>query len=298
VSSIATKVRVKSVNRWMELLKIRSEKERGQYIGNSFAMIQRPTQGIVHYYRGQLDSMLPLQTSLERFCSKRGLDWGNEREIILLERIMHQRFKEMVSELVKTESPLPENTLEWEMKMRHYGLPSRLLDVSKNYRTALYFACWQGDADFAVWEFRCNLLDSFSATSPIVFVSPQRYFDDRIQAQEGAFIRQNSIGRSFSEAISVAFNIESLVYMRNGGDLTNDTRYEDIAYKDSKIVKWVFPSDLRSQTKESLRNEDHFGKTLFPDISGVVETIMTNVEANDFTRDTGNSLFQDTLDGH
>lgn len=280
MAHLVTEVHVKSVMRWLELMKVRAGKRHGQNIGLTFALFQRPTQCTIHYYRGQPDPALPLQTSLERFCYERGVEWWDEEKITLLEESMRVSFQKLSSEFFRPDEPLPITDEEWEMKMRHYGLPSRMLDVSLNYLTALYFACWQGLGDFAVWEFRRDMFKEFApkrTNTSATFVSPTRHFDARITAQEGVFIRQNSVGRSFSEALAEALNIESMVYLRKGRDLQDETQYEDIAFEESVIIKWIFASSLRESARNYLIDNDHFGKRLFPDLDGAVETIMAKL---------------------
>ena len=102
----------------------------------------------------------------------------------------------------------------------------------------------------------------------------KQYIDKRVSAQKGAFIRQNRLGRSFSEAISETLGIRSFVYMRNGGVLRHGTQYEDVVSCESKIVKWMFPSEVRREAKEIIKTKNHFGVELFPDVFGMVETII------------------------
>lgn len=272
----ATEVRVESVKWWLELLKKQRGGRNFQNIGKSFIMMRRPTEGAV-YYRGQQNSDWSLETTLERFCREKGVDWRDEGAVAAIESKMLNDFMRKAPTYIKDGKPRPISALDWCMKMRHYGLPSRMLDVSLNHLTALYFACWKGKGDFAVWEFHDDLLN-WSATKraeqSVEFIPANFYIDDRVRLQEGAFIKQNRIGRSFSEAISETLGICSFAYMRDGGVLRYGTLYGDVVSGESKIVKWVFPGEMRREAKEIIKNNNHFGETLFPDVFGMVETII------------------------
>ena len=155
-----------------------------------------------------------------------------------------------------------------------------MLDVTMSPITSLYFSCWHGTGDFAIWEFHDDR--SFAQKllrEALSFITPTRYIDERIKAQSGGFIRQNLAGCSFEEALSETMCIESLVYMNKGGVLSRGTPYDDVVCKESKVIKWIFPREQRGAAKDLLLLRGHVGESIFPDISGVVESIMAEVSA-------------------
>lgn len=277
--NIVTKVTVDSVEWWLELHEARAKKFNDTNCGASLVVMQRPMRQKI-YYRGQQDATWSLQTSLERFCKKTSVDWCKEEEVVELEKKMLIAFKKKFSKYRKSDDPLPLFESEWHMKMRHYGLPSRMLDVTINPLASLYFSCWNGDGDFVVWEFHDESQRIVKTIDQsVIFVSPKRYFDDRIRAQSGAFIKQNRIGCSFEEAISETMCIESFAYMKNGGVMSRGTPYGDVVSEGSKIVKWIFPCKTRSDAKEILLSRSYIGDAVYPDISGAVESIMAEVSS-------------------
>jgi hypothetical protein len=86
--------------------------------------------GSSFYYRGHDDSMYELEPSL--FRKMKSIE--NE----------HLMFKEFIKE--NPNDFRDDNTaLEKLVKMQHYGIPTRLLDITRNPLVALYFACIASD---------------------------------------------------------------------------------------------------------------------------------------------------------
>ena len=102
------------------------------------------------FYRGQINSSWPVQPAIKR----KGYE-KKEKEII--ERTLSDRPGEFVN---------CETMFEKLVKMQHYGIPTRILDLTASPLIALYFACEQdlihsenNDADGVVYIYQPNQSD-------------------------------------------------------------------------------------------------------------------------------------------
>lgn len=98
-------------------------------------------EGTETFYRGHADKDWKLEPSILR------TEYGPEKE--------HLLFRDMVAHEPQSFSEC-RSALDHLVQMQHYGLPTRLLDVSMNPLVALYFACEEATsdpADGAVYHF-------------------------------------------------------------------------------------------------------------------------------------------------
>lgn len=114
-------VRINSVSEFIEKI-VQLDKEEGTEI----------------FYRGHADRDWELLPSIFRTPN------GVEKE--------HLLFRDMVAHEPQSFSEC-KSTLDYLVQMQHYGLPTRLLDVTANPLVALYFACEQveNDVSAGVW---------------------------------------------------------------------------------------------------------------------------------------------------
>lgn len=104
---------------------------------------------IVPWFRGITDANYPLEPSLLREDKILNI-YNSEREQIKeVEKYLLSRFRIVGKQFVK----IPDDSTDWAYLMQHHGLPTRLLDWSKNALTALYFAIrkCKPEKDSAVW---------------------------------------------------------------------------------------------------------------------------------------------------
>jgi hypothetical protein len=111
----------------------------------------RATQQLLNFdkwvFRGQGDSSWALSSNFERRCEQFGLiPKGRE----LAETSMLREFQRRVHLYLAN---LPTNAAEWLALMQHHGAPSRLLDFTRSFYVAAFFAMDDApkDTPAAIW---------------------------------------------------------------------------------------------------------------------------------------------------
>ena len=120
----------------------------------SIGSIKEPSSKILFdnkeiVFRGLSDSRFQLVPSLCRFPSPNVLNTLQYKELDLIEQAQ-----------LKFPSVFPEEKypIFRLAKLQHYGIPTRLMDVTSNALVALYFACQENDQDGEVIAFADHIL--------------------------------------------------------------------------------------------------------------------------------------------
>jgi hypothetical protein len=198
------------------------------------------------YFRGQRDSSWHIETTLDRllksikhppnaepypcYPSGRSANTVGTR----IELVMLRAFQARASKFLPN-PPAADDTLEWLALMRHWGLPTRLVDVTTSPHVALYFALLHlltpedpasTAAEPVVWainhiplralgaqqvgtDAHTDLSDrrlfnpKFLADPATMFVAPvhPRAHSERLAAQQGTFLCVGNVDHSFRENI-------------------------------------------------------------------------------------------------
>ena len=186
-------------------------------------------------YRGVCDHKYTLKTSLGR---KRNIQ---TKDIFAIEAKMMRLFKAHSTAYIGSK---PNNEWEWLALAQHHGLPTRLLDWTRNPLVALFFATFSHRLNGAVYVLK-NVMDIVDPeTTPYemsdVGVYYPSHITSRITGQSGLF--------------------------------TSHPLPEE-EYKSDNIEKIIIKYNKKSQLVTELRKYGVHRASLFPDLDGLCEDI-------------------------
>lgn len=264
--------------------------------------------GPFYYYRGVSSARHQLLTSLDRVLQDREVSRRQWREQYFVEHFMKVAHNHLPP------TSLPKTAFEWLSVMQHYGIPTRLLDVTRSPFVALYFAVrnWSANVDGALWAFNPThfhevalyrlgkrafphkisrfsifhlpefISDKYfreaflSGKYPIVTILEPAKTDLRLSSQQGAFMIAGSIAEDLEASIAAVATDESHMDHRKAEMLRR-------CAKNWSVVKLVIPQALKRKLFQELRRMNVHAGTLFPDLEGAARSIAELASNDQFT---------------
>jgi len=104
-------------------------------------------------FRGERSNTWHLDTTLARAYKRSGI----AKDIHHVERATIEKFKRRSHHFIST-PPDKENTLEWLAMIQHHGGPTRLMDFTRSFYIASFFAVEGADSDASFWFLKVDLL--------------------------------------------------------------------------------------------------------------------------------------------
>jgi hypothetical protein len=239
-------------------------------------------------FRGQAKEEWHLRTTFERAAESVAVeDLGALEQKIIRE--FRRRAQHYLSDL-----PEPPQYLEWLAIMQHHGCPTRLLDFTRSFFIALFFAVEDSDASSAVWaintdhyrkqlppllfpnqswsdvdnglhlayseiaEEEANEIIASSGerefTSDVLLVEPY-WMNERLSIQQGVFLLPTNLRGSFEKNLCYRHGVRSL---------------DELAARDDGLVlvKIIVPKDLHLEIINLLTMMNISAATLFPGLDG------------------------------
>jgi hypothetical protein len=252
-----------------------------------------------HIFRGQRDYSWNLSTTFEREVGKINHNcWSDLEQKIILE------FKRKAHHYL---SDLPQSEIEWLALMQHYGSPTRLLDFTRSFLVALYFAVENTSCDSAVWSidtshfiessepaWKDSLLSTYSkeaedkiaeivtnrqnTASGIIIVEPYRQ-NRRFAIQKGVFVFPKNIQDSFEENLKRHLSVaKGTCFMENHA-----------------IKKVQIPHKYHLRILYLLNKLNINSETLFPGLDGYAKSQIAHIRMAQLHENQIRILLRETM---
>ena len=175
---------------------------------------------------------------------------------------------------------------------QHYGVPTRALDWSYDYKVALYFAvknilnkdylCNKKPKNAVLWAFNYKYLDInylLSETNPfaIKHYRPEYNSNPNLNAQKGLFtFVMNDLTHIFEEPFDEF--VSEILSMADDFDVINGKKAVEFPEGEKAFYKFIIPEDVKPEILNELYLEGYSEEYLFPGYSGVTKSIENRVK--------------------
>lgn len=189
---------------------------------------------------------------------------------------------------------------------QHYGMPTRFLDWSYDYKVSIYFALKdilnqenKKKSNGILWAFNYKLFDTpYHRNNPyekfkLRFYRPEYYSNNFLHAQQGLFtvILNDLVTKDklpFDEIIKEDFeknnkNQLETRPLRRSHSLTD----EDIPEGEKIFYKFIIPSKIKAKILKEIYLNNYSEEYLFPGYTGVSEGIKNRAILDDLLKNQG-----------
>ena len=203
-----------------------------------------------------------------------------------------------LSTYLKTEEWLPEDLMEIAGLAQHYGLPTRLLDWTYDYKIALFFATSgihnhnEVKKDCIVWAINHQYFSFLKPTynkSPLQFYRPAYHGNKYLGAQKGLFSTWKIVKRGLADLPNLHGVYNQELINRNTLDyllcdfIDNNIKESEEYFLNNKLLyKFIIPNDLKIDILKQLKRDRYSEEHLFPGFQGVCLSMENNVKMCDF----------------
>src|SRR5687768_4372081 len=236
-------------------------------------------------FRGQPDQKQVPATSLERAAARLRYDAGQLHEVeSRMLREVKRRARQYLDHLREAD-----DELGWLALLRHHGAPTRLLDFTKSFYVAAWFAVEAADGDAAVWavdlprlrraaerrlrehgfeqppdepwELARELLARRDLGRGVVDVEPFRV-DERVAAQQGMFLLALDPAASFVDNLAATF--EAAPFDLEGLPVHDYPGAAAEAALAAPVVEIVLPQEVHRSARDDLWRMNLTAASFFP----------------------------------
>lgn len=249
-------------------------------------------------FRGQCKEEHEPRTSLERLADR--LKY-NSMQLVALERKMLHEFQRRVDEHLPHPPP-EDDRLAWLSIIQHHGGATRLVDFTRSFYVAAFFAIDGADGDSAIWAVNITRLrehaayvlgrkhpglpgmrdDTKAATNWIlaqenlgraVIDAEPRKLHTRLAVQQGMFLLPTEPSTSFMDNLSATFDIAHFDMAKAPIQdyKTGKQLFEEAL--GTYVVKIVLSESIHRAAREALWRMNITAASLFPGLDGLARSL-------------------------
>lgn len=250
----------------------------------------------LHAFRGQPDASLVPSSSFERAAAR--LRYDPARLFEVEERMVRELRRRSSQYLLHP--PAPDDTLGWLALLRHHGAPTRLVDFTRSFYVACWFAIEGADGDAAIWavdlerlrregarrldgaspdaageatwELARKVLGRRDLAPGVVEVEPFQ-LDERLAAQQGMFLLPLDPARCFMDNLAATFGLD-----RFPVDDTLVATYEpaepEPAALAAPVLEIVLPLEIHRSARDDLWRMNLTAASFFPGLDGFARSLL------------------------
>ncbi|MGO9534549.1 MAG: FRG domain-containing protein [Syntrophobacteraceae bacterium] len=246
-------------------------------------------------FRGHTNADWLLDTSLQRSAHIYEI---SPQSLTVIERIMLDRFKRTAHHFLRY-SPNDEDDIEWLSIFQHHGGITRLLDFTRSFYVALFFALDFSSTDACVWCVSKRRLEDRAievlepgnygkinfkrditynegretaqlfvghdiGTSVVIPVIPYR-LNERMSIQQGICLFPTNLCASLEDNLYSMFDVHSMDF-KPPNWLMND-------YDDYNVIKLIAPVDCHKDILTDLYRMNITAASLFPGLDGYARSL-------------------------
>lgn len=219
-------------------------------------------------FRGQSNSSWKIETSILRFFSDSDalLGVNTKHYYLQAEEASLKEFRS-TAPLYLSHLPGQDDYLGWFSVMQHYGVPTRLLDVTCSPFVALFFAMESGVGDAAVYCIKPSYLSELDEHEYLNSGNYDEFIRDGLQGD----YRVSLYSPSWSSERS--FQQQGLFLVPNTFTNSFTALLSNYGNGNGHLFKITIPSCLRMEFIRSLIDMNITSSTLYPSLEGYSRSI-------------------------
>jgi hypothetical protein len=251
-------------------------------------------------FRGQADATWLLSSTIERSAKRQNYD---------MPKLIHNSEDFMLNQFIRRahhylhDPPKEERKLEWLSLIQHHGGPTRLLDFSRSFYIASFFAVENTISNFVVWAVNSSkLVEQFQnahqlnkrlkkfslgklieeamdraigktdQNKMILPVEPFR-INERMSIQKGLFLTHMDISTSFIENLAESFGQPVSIFKSQEEKEITSPKGLQMQNLLGVIIKMIIPINCRKAALDDLLDMNISPTSLFPGLDGFARSL-------------------------